>query len=283
MKKYFILIIVLLLAGCGASQQSSGDAKSEHQVKKKSETVTADKSNKKNEKAEKDKESKNEKKAEADAKKVEPKYEVDPKTWTVQPINSEDNEKVVLLTIDDAPDKHAEEMAKTLKSLNVGAIFFVNGHFLTDNEDKKQVVKNISDMGFLIGDHTYSHADLTTLSEPEQKKEIMSVYDQIKEITGKPTHFFRAPFGKNTDLSHQLAEENSMTLMNWSYGYDWNKEYENPKALTDIMLNTPLLSGGSILLMHDRDWTNKALKDIVTGLQKKGYTMLDPHLIKTQQ
>ncbi|MEI3607709.1 polysaccharide deacetylase family protein [Pseudogracilibacillus sp. SE30717A] len=212
-----------------------------------------------------------------DAEIKEAAYKVTPQ-WFVTPTDDA-NEKVVLLTIDDAPDEHAVEMAKTLKELDAPAIFFVNGHFLQDDEGRKQL-QEINELGFPIGNHTMTHTDLTTINEEEQKEEISEVNRLVEEIIGEKPKFFRAPFGKNTDYSEKLVEEEGMLLMNWTYGYDWDKEYQEADALTDIMVDSPLLGEGAILLMHDRDWTNDALSDIVTGLQDKGYEMLDPLLIE---
>lgn len=119
------------------------------------------------------------------------------------------------------------------------------------------------------------------MSEEEQREEILTVSDQIEDITGERPVFYRSPFGSNTDFVKQLAEEEGMLLMNWTYGYDWEQEYQNASSLADIMVNTPLLADGANLLMHDRDWTNEALGDIVDGLRDKGYTLLDPALIQT--
>lgn len=208
---------------------------------------------------------------------VEPEYELDA-TWGFQPINDADS-KVVLLTIDDAPDKRALDMAKTLKELGAPAIFFVNGHFL-DSDEQQSVIKEIHEMGFQIGNHTQTHADLQQLSEDEQKEEIMLVSDKVEEIIGERPKFFRAPFGQNTDFSKELVKDDGMLLMNWSYGYDWEKQYMDKDAIADIMINTELLRDGVNLLMHDREWTADALKEIVEGLREKGYEMLDPVLIK---
>ena len=214
---------------------------------------------------------------------IEPTYEVNlepERKWYIDPIDDAD-EEVVLITIDDAPDKYALEMAQTLQDLDVNAIFFVNGHLL-ESDDKKEVLKEIYDMGFVIGNHTYSHSSLQDLSEEEQKEEIISVNDMVEEVIGERPLFFRAPFGENTDYSKQIADEEGMILMNWSYGYDWEPDYQTQEAITDIMVNTELLGNGANMLMHDREWTNAALHDIVKGLQDKGYEMLDPKLIKTK-
>lgn len=207
----------------------------------------------------------------------EPLYELTA-NWSLKPIGVA-NPKVVLLTIDDAPDKRALEMAKTLKELNAPAIFFVNGHFI-DTVEEKAVLKEIHDMGFSIGNHTKTHANLKQISEEQQKEEILAVSDNIEEIIGERPKFFRAPFGVNTDFSKALVKEDGMLLMNWSYGYDWEKKYMEATALADIMVNTELLRDGSNLLMHDRQWTADALKGIVEGLRAKGYELIDPATIK---
>ncbi|MBE4908891.1 polysaccharide deacetylase family protein [Bacillus luteolus] len=210
---------------------------------------------------------------------TKPTHRLNPSNWAIEPI-SDANEKVVLLTIDDAPDKHALEMASTLKELGVSAIFFVNGHFIDSNEEKEILMK-IHEMGFPIGNHTMTHANLKDSSEEEQYKEIVGLSDMIEEIIGERPQFFRAPFGVNTDYSRQLVEQEGMLLMNWTYGYDWEKDYRTKESLADIMVNTPLLRHGANLLMHDREWTNAALADIVTGLQSKGYEIVDPKVIET--
>ncbi len=207
-----------------------------------------------------------------------PMYELNPATWGLEPINDE-NAQVVLLTFDDAPDKHAFEIAKTLKELDAPAIFFVNGHFLATDE-KKQLLKEIHELGFTIGNHTKTHADLQQLSEEEQREEILSVNDVVEEVTGERPRFFRAPFGQNTDFSRALAKEEGMLLMNWSFGYDWEKQYMDKTAIADIMVNTELLQNGANLLMHDREWTAEALPEIIKGLRAKGYDFVNPDTIK---
>jgi peptidoglycan/xylan/chitin deacetylase (PgdA/CDA1 family) len=208
-----------------------------------------------------------------------PIYQLNPSNWSIEPI-SDANEKIVLLTIDDAPEHYALEMAKTLKELGVRAIFFVNGHFI-DSDEEKETLKEIHEMGFPIGNHTMSHANLKNSSEEEQYKEIVGLNDRIEQIIGERPIFFRAPFGVNTDYSRKLVEQEGMLLMNWTYGYDWEKDYRTKETLADIMVNTPLLRNGANLLMHDREWTNAALRDIVTGLQSKGFEIVDPSLIQT--
>src|SRR5690625_511783 len=274
MKRILIVLIglVFLLAACNgnteANTNETTENNNEEEIEKESENI--------NEETEEKNDSNEEEKDE-----VEPLYSINEEIESLEPLKEETNSKVVLLTIDDAPDSHALEMAETLEALNVNAIFFVNGHFL-ETDEEKETLKKIYDKGFMIGNHTYSHSDLQTLSKEEQKEEITTVTEQIESITGEKPVFFRAPFGHNTDYSKKIAEEEGMVLMNWTYGYDWDEEYMTKEAITDIMVNTELLTHGANLLMHDRDWTNAALEDIVTGLQDKGYEMAEPHAIQVE-
>lgn len=212
---------------------------------------------------------------------IDPEYRLNPATWGVEPIADAPSE-AVLITIDDAPDKHAVKMAETLSALEVPAIFFVNGHFLDTDEEKEQL-KKIHELGFAIGNHTNSHPNLKNISEEEQREEIISLSETVEEIIGEKPKFFRAPHGSNTDFSRSLVEQEGMLLMNWSYGYDWEQQYMDAQALADIMVHTEFLRNGANLLMHDREWTAEALPGIVEGLSQKGYTFVDPDKIEGVQ
>lgn len=305
MKKNLILfssVLLLILTACGNNTNSeNNEITAENNTSQTEQESNAKDSNNGNQSKNKDENSNNlnekedneaknsQDEQEENTEEIEPEYEVNSDTWSIDPIDDA-NENIVLVTIDDAPDKHALEMAETLKDLEVNAIFFVNGHFL-ETDEKKEILKKIYDMGFVIGNHTYSHPNLSNISPEEQREEISKVSDMVEEITGERPTFFRAPHGVNTDTSRKVVEEENMILMNWTYGYDYFKPYEDKDKLTEAMISGKgpevdvdysLLKPGANLLMHDRDWTNAALYDIVTGLQDKGYDMIDPLLIKTK-
>ena len=276
---YFILIGFIILAACsndsGKTSQGKSDPDSNESLAVEEPTV------------EKEEDVDNESSHKVD-KEIEAKYIVT-ENWSLEPIEEGINENVVLLTFDDAPDQNALEMAKILKELDAKAIFFVNGHFI-DTPKEEEMLKEIHEMGFSIGNHTFNHVTIPEESEEVQKEEIVSLNDRVEEIIGERPVFFRAPHGANTDYSTQVAEEEGMTVMNWTYGYDYFEPYMDAEKLTKAMVtgegpevDVPysLLKPGANLLMHDREWTKEALPGIVKGLRDKGYEMLDPALIKT--
>lgn len=287
MRRFLVLasmIMALVAAGCSDSAGEEAAEKDNKQEKKtqevsqaqgNSEEETVDEAEDKTE--ETDEETEN----------MEPIYSVS-ENWTIVPEDGEANEQVALITIDDAPDTYAVDMAHTLKELDVNAIFFVNGHFL-DTPEEEEMLKEIHEMGFVIGNHTFSHANLQQISEEEQKEEILNLNERIEEIIGEKPRFFRAPHGALTDYSIQLAEEEGMTVMNWTYGYDYFEPYMDAEKLTEAMVTGEgpevdvaysLLQPGANLLMHDREWTAEALPGIVEGLREQGYELVNPHLIK---
>jgi peptidoglycan/xylan/chitin deacetylase (PgdA/CDA1 family) len=276
---YLSISAAMILAGCGASEDAQKPAVTPEEEK--AQVPTEEKAaveKPETQSSEAAEESAEEAAGGQEVVQASPQYKM-LGDFSIQNIDNPD-EKIVLLTIDDAPDKNALRMAKTLKEFDVKAIFFVNGHFL-DTPEEGEVLKQIHQMGFTIGNHTYNHKSLKDLSEEQQRKEIVDLNDRVEELIGVRPQFFRAPFGMNTDYSKQLAADEKMLLMNWTYGYDWEKDYQSKEALADIMVNTPLLRNGANLLMHDRLWTSEALGDIVKGLQSKGYKIVDPTLIET--
>lgn len=275
---FFIgIIFVIILTAC---TDFSADRDKPSDFEKEEENKLADQSSVPASKSEKKQADSDEKPKEEEVFLPEPQYKINEHNWSIEPINQA-NSKVVLLTIDDAPDKNALEMARILKELSAPAIFFVNGHFI-DTPEEAKVLKEIHELGFAIGNHTNSHLNLKSLPEEQQYKEIVGLNDRVEEIIGERPKFFRAPFGSITDYSRKVAEGENMVLMNWTYGYDWEKEYQSKEALADIMVNSPYLSKGANLLMHDREWTKEALEDIVKGLRNKGFTPVDPVLISTE-
>lgn len=267
----FALFSTVLLAGCNQetaqeTDTSSSVASSEVAEQESSSESTA--------------ESESEEPVEED---VEYRYQVNQTNYAIEPIaEAAGEEKVALLTFDDAPDEYSVEIAHKLKEIDAPAIFFVNGMYI-ESDEGKEALKEIYELGFEIGNHTQTHQNLQNISPEEQEAEILETSQLIEEVTGQKPRFFRAPHGANTDVSREIVEAENMTLMNWTFGYDFQPGYQDAESLIDITLNTELLYNGANILMHDREWTNEAILPIIEGLEEKGYSFVDPTLIASPE
>jgi peptidoglycan/xylan/chitin deacetylase (PgdA/CDA1 family) len=208
---------------------------------------------------------------------AEPKYRMN-KAYRIVPIDKTAvTDKVVLLTFDDGP-KDAAMLGKILDTLdkhNAKAIFFVNGYRVKANPD---LLKEIDARGQVIGNHSYDHINLKKETDEKIREQIESVQQLVKEITGKTPKFFRPPHGASNETVKAVARENGMLFMTWSNGsLDWDlgkKVSDKPQAVIDNVMEQ--LHPGSNILMHELEWTADALDRLLSQLEEKGYSFVDP-------
>uniref|UniRef100_UPI00352AC92D polysaccharide deacetylase family protein n=1 Tax=Aerococcus urinaeequi TaxID=51665 RepID=UPI00352AC92D len=280
-----LLLSCLLLAGCAGNEQGNGDGSQEQATSSESSEASTNNGSEDAEITDQD-EDNNEETANQVAN-----YYIDPEISSVLPVNEDANPNVVLATVDDVPRKLPEtptssvEEAQAMADRGIYGIFFVNGMYLQaeDGEEGRQALKEIADMGHVIGNHTLTHYSLDQVPDEETlRHEIIGNQDIIEEVIGYRPQFFRPPHGIETPELEGILEEENMVSMNWSYGFDWDENYSDPATLADVMVNTEFLSPGANLLMHDLTWTNEAMPAILDGIQVKGYEFVDARDIATR-
>ncbi len=95
--------------------------------------------------------------------------------------------KKIALTFDDGPHPYyTEQLLKGLEERGAKASFFITGQNV---EAYPEIVKKIHEDGHLIGNHTYSHTQLTSRNQEKFKEEIIKTNEVIKEVTGEDTIF----------------------------------------------------------------------------------------------
>ncbi|KAI8052025.1 hypothetical protein BDF22DRAFT_744240 [Syncephalis plumigaleata] len=96
-------------------------------------------------------------------------------------------------------------LVNELNRLNVKATFFVDG--LEDGkpwtEKEKNDLRHTYNSGHQIASHTYSHADLATLTEFQITQEMNNIENAIHEVIGVRTTTMRPPYGNDTWASIQ--------------------------------------------------------------------------------
>ena len=170
----------------------------------------------------------------------------------------------VALTFDDGP--HSVCTPKLLDGLEergVPASFFVLGQNVEGNEE---ILQRMQKEGHLIGNHTFSHKDLTALSEEEAEREVIRTGNAIYEATGEYTPLVRPPFGRWPD---NLDFHVTMIPVLWTLdSQDW--KLRSADAAAERVLDEA--GPGEVILMHDcYDSSVEAAFLIIDELEARGY------------
>ena len=104
----------------------------------------------------------------------------------------EDSRKIAI-TFDDGPHPYyTEQLLDGLKERGVKATFFVTGMHAEQYPD---VIRRMNDEGHLIGNHTYSHMQLSSSNSDVFKEELIRTNDAIEQLTGQEVQYVRPPYG----------------------------------------------------------------------------------------
>lgn len=176
-------------------------------------------------------------------------------------------EKRIAITFDDGPHRlYTPKLLDGLKERGIHATFFLVGENIRNNET---LVKRMAEEGHLIGNHTFSHVQLTKLKKEEACREVQQTNERICAVTGAPVLYIRPPYGSWND---ELQAEIPMTVTLWNLdSEDWKSQ--NTGKIVELVESE--VEEGSIILLHDIfDTSVEAALQIVDDLTAQGYTFV---------
>lgn len=172
--------------------------------------------------------------------------------------------KKITLTFDDGPHpKYTEQLLDGLKERGVVATFFVTGE---NAENYPDIIRREQDEGHLIGNHTYSHIQLTFRNRETFREELVQTNEILEEITGEKISFVRPPYGS---WDKSFEKELNMFPVLWNIDpLDWCSH--NADCIASKVVEKA--GDGDIILMHDYYETSvTAALEVVDILQKRGF------------
>lgn len=167
---------------------------------------------------------------------------------------------------------NTEKILDALKKHNVKATFFLVGNYI---ETSPELVKRMVNEGHTVGNHTYSHPDMSKISDEESfKKELQSLENLYKETTGEELlKIYRPPQGKYCVSNLEMADKLGYKTIFWSLAYvDW---YEDKQPTKEEAFNKLLkrIHPGAIVLLHSTSKTNgDILDELLTKWEDMGYS-----------
>ena len=184
---------------------------------------------------------------------------------------------VVALTFDaGANDDGVPSIRHTLRRMHVPATFFLTGDFVQHFPRRSRLLARRD----LVGNHTMTHADLTTLTDREVVQEVRDAQEAIRAVTGEdPRRFFRFPFGARTDHLVRVLNDRCYVPFRWtvdSLGWQGTSGGQTRAKVVARVLGAA--SPGAIVLMHvgsnPDDGTTldaDALPAVIRGLREQDY------------
>lgn len=176
-------------------------------------------------------------------------------------------EKIVAITFDDGPSgMYTEQLLDGLKQRGVKATFFLIGENI---EGREKIVKRMYEEGHVIGNHTYSHVELTKMEYGECQAEIERTNVLIETITGQRVKYIRPPCGT---WDEKLLYDINMEPVFWDVDpVDWNTR--DVSAMVEKVVSS--VRDRDIILFHDiYDTSVTAALEVIDRLKAMGYVFV---------
>lgn len=197
------------------------------------------------------------------------------KYMVLEQVSTQD--KVIAFTFDDGPNPlYTRQLLNIFNAVGGKATFFMLGQQMDASEAAEEVAREVYSAGHEIGNHTYTHPNLATVSLEEAQAEIEKMEQRIVQITGNSPAVFRSPyFGINEEVQQLVGDRGYYTIgaVN-SEALDW----EQPGVEFIIEQTKKKMDKGSILIFHDgygdRSESIEAVRILAEELTAEGYKLV---------
>jgi peptidoglycan/xylan/chitin deacetylase (PgdA/CDA1 family) len=181
-------------------------------------------------------------------------------------ITGSDDGTIVLTFDDQGSREQVEAILDVLAENLLKAIFFPVGKWAEQNTE---LIDRMKAEGHLVGNHTYSHANLTKLPEEQIRWEIEH---------GAGQDLLRLPYGAGNALVESVAADLGYRIYGWNVDpEDWKGGSAQQIVETVIREVKP----GSVIVLHlEGKNTAEALKHLIPLLRQMGYKFWEPEASK---
>jgi len=197
---------------------------------------------------------------------------------TARPLQQMQGRGTVALTFDDGPDATwTPKILAILEQEKVPGTFFVVGK---QAQARPGLVRQEVAAGNVVGDHTFSHPDLSNVPVWEEKLQIQGGAWVVEGITGRKPLLFRSPYGEgDTPTGHHRVGADQLAAQTGLYPEGWNddpQDWSRPGADVILQRSLDAATTRTVVLLHDgggdRSQTVAALPGMIHALKAQGYS-----------
>jgi peptidoglycan-N-acetylglucosamine deacetylase len=195
-------------------------------------------------------------------------------------------EKTIALTFDDGPDAtYTPAILDILREKSVRATFFVIGRNVVREPN---LVQRIYDEGHDLGNHTFTHPDLSLRTAREIELELSATQRALEAQLGVRTILFRAPLahprsGSDPETARIMEIATRLGYVSVRVSIqptDW-APFGTAKKLKESVIRQAVAGGGRVVLLHDgggnRSVTAEALPGIIDELKARDFRFVTMH------
>lgn len=186
------------------------------------------------------------------------------------------NQKEIYITFDAGFENgNTEKILDALKKHGVKATFFLVGNYF---ETQPELVKRMAKEGHTIGNHTYSHPDMSKIGDIQSfQTELQKNEALYRDILGSEMpKLYRPPQGKFCEENLKMAQQLGYSTVFWSLAYvDWYAD-DQPTPEQAFSKLLPRIHPGAVVLLHSTSSTNaEILDELLTKWEETGYSFGD--------
>lgn len=186
------------------------------------------------------------------------------------------NKKEIYITFDAGFENgNMERILDALKKHGVKATFFLVGNYF---ETQPELVKRMAEEGHTIGNHTYSHPDMSKIGDIQSfQTELQKNEALYRDILGSEMpKLYRPPQGKFCEENLKMAQQLGYSTVFWSLAYvDWYVD-DQPTPEQAFSKLLPRIHPGAVVLLHSTSSTNaEILDELLTKWEETGYSFGD--------
>lgn len=177
----------------------------------------------------------------------------------------------VVLTFHDGPDPELQPLIlAALKRYEARASFFFTAE---DMKKASRWVKATSAAGHPVENHGRRHEEMARLTPAEQARRITETAALIRELTGRPSRFFRPPFGGMDPRLLRSAALAGHRVIFWSNVAVPDLPGSDPEQLAEELAG--MAYNGAVFMLHATEpSTVEALPRLLQALQARGFAVL---------
>lgn len=169
--------------------------------------------------------------------------------------------RVIALTFDDGPGAYTDYLLDLLYKYDVVATFFVMGY---EVNNRQNTFLRTVELGHEIGNHTWFHENITTLSRSEIILNLQMTEQTIESIAGIQTNLFRPPFGALGQRERNILSEIGYSIIMWSID---PRDWQNRDVTLIYQHVIEQATDGDIIILHDIHYTTyRAMYKIIPSL-----------------